>query len=486
MKLTEILALPDEIIISLLVVWSNRFNIVKLDSACCSSLDRPHLLNILKHKSFAMKADSSVMLYFNRKLMFNDKQRRLLLLWLFVREVKVSEIILDPYSFRDERSLLYDIDLISVRCLAFCQFDRVTNNDFLHIINSCPNLKELSLLRVCCISDSLFENLYCLEQLKLFSFNSSSTNCSPLMLKHLASRCRNLEYFKFIFHSKACEFYCCTSVYSDYLASLLKHNQKISQLILYINDTPTEDFERLFGNIPVVDLMDVIIDNCPKIKCCNLKCIGNLNVLKVAQLCSTSKTLKYLNVVKCDYQLLRTIIYQHLTSMYKSITCINFYSSKFVDNGELNVEHLFNLVNRLTYISLKHIWNLCDSLLFIIADNNRLTLTVLVIDVCLNATWSHRGIESVLLYCKRLSKLKLNDCSHLAEDDFIQIARVTTTNLKTLIICKAIHLTTTVVLLLADNNKHLVSLHIKNCSNLNIIEIREYFAANKPNLKLYL
>ena len=208
MKFTEIFALPDEIIISSLVVWSHRLTVVQLDSACCSSLDRPHFLNILKHKSFAMKADASVLIFSNRGVKFNVKQRRLLLRWLFVREVKVSEIILDPFTFRDERSLVYDINLISVRCLAFCQFDREANNDFLHIINSCKNLNELTLLRACCISDTLFENLKCLEQLKFFSFDCCSTSSSPLLLKHLASNCRNLETFKYVFYRKAsCDFF---------------------------------------------------------------------------------------------------------------------------------------------------------------------------------------------------------------------------------------------------------------------------------------
>jgi hypothetical protein len=306
------------------------------------------------------------------------------------------------------------------------------------------------------------------------------------MLKCLASRCRNLECFKFNFNSTVCEFFCSTSVYSDYLVNVLKHNQRIYKIFLYINEAPNDDFERLFDNIPVVDMLDVIIDNCPQIKYCNVKCIGKLNVLKVAMLCNESKTLVYLNVIKCDYQLCRTIVYRQLSSEIKSISCNDFYYLKSTDKGEYNIEHLFKLVVGLKQIVLKHIWNLSDNLLFIIADNNWFTLTELTIETCSEATWSHRGIESVLLHCKRLSELTLSDCSHLTVDDFYQMARVTTSNLTTLKIYKATRITMNSVFLLIDTNKHLAELYIKNWVNLSFVEIHKYCRANKPELKLHL
>jgi hypothetical protein len=489
MKFADILTFPDEIIIDLLVVWSNRFSVVKLDTACCNSSDRPHLLNILKHNLLVLKADS-IFLYFNHNhsIVVRTNKRRLLLYWLSLRDIKVSEIILSSFSFQCDRTLIYNINLISLRRLAFCLFETDAKIDFLYIINKCVDLTELTFSRtVSSISDKLIEQLNCLEQLKLFSIDCfSSSSCSPLMLKFLSSRCRNLECFKFNFNSKACEFFCSTSIYADYLTKLFNHNQKISNICFYINEVPNDDFESLFGNIPVVDMLDVIIDNCPQIKYCKLKCIGKLNVLKVAILCNESKTLVYLHVIKCDYQLYRTITYRRFSSEKKSIFCSDFYYSNSVDRGEFNIEHLFKMVVGLDKIVVKHIWNLGDNLLFIIADNNWSALTDLTIETCLNATWSHRGIESVLLHCKILSKLTLSDCSHLTEDDFNQMARVTTSNLKTLIIYKATNISTNSVVLLMDTKTNLADLHIKNWFNLSFVEIHKYRRANKPELKLHL
>jgi hypothetical protein len=92
----------------------------------------------------------------------------------------------------------------------------------------------------------------------------------------------------------------------------------------------------------------------------------------------------------------------------------------------------------------------------------------------------------VLLHCKILSKLTLSDCSHLTEDDFYQMARVTTTNLTTLVIYKATHINTNSVFLLMNTNTHLADLYIKNWFNLNFVEIRKFCRANKPELNLYL
>ncbi len=73
MKFSDIFAFPDDIVISLLVVWSRQCEVVSLDTACCNSLDRPLFLDILKHKSLSISSD----LYYARNFKCKNERRRL-------------------------------------------------------------------------------------------------------------------------------------------------------------------------------------------------------------------------------------------------------------------------------------------------------------------------------------------------------------------------------------------------------------------------
>ena len=398
-------------------------------------------------------------------------------MWLCCRGIKVTQIVLYSLSSIDHSKVYNDLKLISIRSLGFCKYKRHENIDVLHIINNCSNLQELYFMNCSCISDNLIERILCFDQLKSLNINTCSKYLTPLMLKHLALHCRNLDRFRVNFNTKVSEFFCSTCVYSDYFASLLKHNKQLNSIVFEIDEVPREYCES------VVDLLDIILTNCPKLKHCILKCIGSLNVLTFARFCLNSKFLIYFHVIKSDYQLNRSIWYLNRSSNNKSITCNNFYSLKSVDKDENNIEHLFKVLTKFTHITLNRIWYLCDNLLFTIADNNLLTLTELTIDKCLCACWSNRGIENVLTRCKRLTRLTLFDCSHLLEEDFSIIAHVVNDSLTSLTIEYAIHLNTASLVMLINNSKQLVYLHVKTCSNLNKHDIHEYCRLYKPSLR---
>ncbi len=130
MKLKDILAFPDDIVISLLVVWIRHHFVIKLDTACCNSLDRPIFIDILKHKSLSIKAEYFLNInWTTRRFSFTNERRKHLYLWLCCREIKVSHIILFSLSNNDHTNIYNDLKLNSIRSLGVYQFKRHENID---------------------------------------------------------------------------------------------------------------------------------------------------------------------------------------------------------------------------------------------------------------------------------------------------------------------------------------------------------------------
>jgi hypothetical protein len=62
MKLIALLTIPDEILTSILVCWSELRSIAKLDLACCNTNIRDDVLNCFRHKYIILPITASILL----------------------------------------------------------------------------------------------------------------------------------------------------------------------------------------------------------------------------------------------------------------------------------------------------------------------------------------------------------------------------------------------------------------------------------------
>jgi hypothetical protein len=134
MKLIALLTIPDEILTSILVCWSELRSIAKLDLACCNTNIRDEFLNCFRHKY----------VIFTNYSEFSTSSNSLFMNWVFTREIKLSRMVVEPVSLLSPcgSDLQYNSNLLSVTSLTISgEFDNQI--DFAHIINRCVNLKRL-------------------------------------------------------------------------------------------------------------------------------------------------------------------------------------------------------------------------------------------------------------------------------------------------------------------------------------------------------
>ena len=125
MKLIALLTIPDEILISILVCWSELRNIAKLDLACCNTNIRDDFLNCFRHKY----------IIFANYGEYSTSTNSLFMKWVCTREIKLSRLIVEPVSLLSHcgTDLQYNINLLSVTSLTICgEFDNEV--DCSHII----------------------------------------------------------------------------------------------------------------------------------------------------------------------------------------------------------------------------------------------------------------------------------------------------------------------------------------------------------------
>ncbi len=135
MKLIALLTIPDEILTSILVCWSELRSIAKLDLACCNTNIRDDFLNCFRHKY----------IIFANYGEYSTSTNSLFMKWVFTREIKLSRLIVEPVSLLSPcgTDLQYNINLLSVTSLTICgEFDNEV--DCAHIINRCVNSREVA------------------------------------------------------------------------------------------------------------------------------------------------------------------------------------------------------------------------------------------------------------------------------------------------------------------------------------------------------
>jgi hypothetical protein len=472
--------LPDDIVICILIVWSSYQVLGRLDSACCNYCDRSQILRIIQHECLPFKVNKSCALCsglanvsYRVKLNF--------LKWIFERQVSLSQLSVTPELVRDGTSLIYNVSLVSVRSLTISDFavDFDKDVDFTSIINSCESLNELHLTNTYGISNELIGRIKILEQLKILCIFSMSASLTPLMLKFLAIRCRHLQMFNFKYFTKTEEYFCSTSVYSDYLVSLLQFNKlTLRSLTIDVTELPEQQYVYEYDCTPAVDLLDIIMHNCPLIEHCKLKCFGTLNVFTISQFIKERHTLINISVTKHMYNLARNITYNQ-TSLIKSAICSDFYDPQInIDKGEANIQNLFDTISDLTHIELNQIWYMSDSLLTTVGFRHYETLLQLTVGRSIERTWSYVGICELLTRCKNLTDLCLSDCSHFTKDNFVKLCDPLNV-LMNLRLDNAINLDTHTVVALIIASKRLTIFGFNKCSvTVNVRLIREFCIAN--------
>lgn len=472
--MNSIFTSPDEIVISILAEWSDPKTITVLDSACCNVMARDQFFCLLGHKYLTVTM-------MNTQSNMKNKTSRLFIKWIIQRHIKLSTLILDEQVLATIVDLSYDIDLTLVKEMMIYDCSVKNIDSFLKVISSCTTLLSLILILTDNITDGLFDKLGNLHQLEIIESFGKSEKLTPLILQILANKCNRLQEVSLTFATRQLDSFFGNTICADYLVYFLQRNQRLRKLHLFIEDFPGNDLYNLLDGVPVVDVMELILNTCPDLVDFELSCLGKLNVSYFAKFVSNSKKLRRITVTKEQYGFVREIRFI-AGEFIKTVSCRNFFDPQNnIDKTTDNIKHLFESVVGLTRIELNQIYFMSDDFLNRIINRNYATLNQLTIGVCEHRSWSHLVIKTLLIKCKSLSTLQLLDCSHFTNANFVELMLLSH-RLSELRIDNAINLWSTILLMLVFSSKCLLKLSIENCPNVDELVLYCFCEADKPSL----
>jgi hypothetical protein len=415
-----------------------------LDIACCSSQTRSHFLNLFGHDGMTVSWAT----------IKTDTRNNLFLKWVQQRNIKLSSVFLfAPNNFETKSTLCYPINLLKIKRLIIGGgFDSENDFNFEDIINDCVSLTSLR-LHSPSVSDELFSKINCLSQLELIRLSGNTIQLTSKVLAILANSCISLQNLSLELKTSdnivITNDECFLCDFRTNLTNLLGNNNIRSLELQMIDITDKYLFDHEVDNFLVDSwgLVEIVSSTCPLIEKCKLSFCGALDMSQVASMLLNNKLLKTFRIENSSlYDDFDRVVDFKQSSEISQIFLGEFYDMDYNYNfqnglGESHIECLFGLTNVFTHIDLDNIEHLSDNLLCLIARKNSQTLVHLSIDANGTIKWSISAIITVLTLCKQLVSLKLNDCAHIANEEFELLYHAPHT-LSTFTITNAINLET--------------------------------------------
>jgi hypothetical protein len=451
-NLFDILSFPDVIINDVLSHWLLIEEVCFVDTSFCNSFRRLDFKLTLKRREFQQNGTEDF--YYNQKGLFFYK-------WIFMREIKLLSVYLLVQN-KMEFNELIRINLSSTNTLKLTHYEPEEGN-IVYLINSCENLKELS-LKNCKISDTVLKTFPRLEQLKLFEFYSNSIDCTMNSISTLAHKCVMLETLVLIF--------CLGNGDSQYvdvntsLLELFQSNTALKHIEIDLIDEWSQS-----NNTNLTFLRDMT-GECANLQHCDLKYYGVFDVSQLTCFLLNHDALQFFNLDIVDPN-------DGSNSEYYFHSCLNTRIISISNHTVVNNNEFGNLFQMLTFteIVLDRVDMITDDVIRAIASNNNLFLQSITIKDC-GHQWTANALSKLLSSCSLLRCLTLTDCIHINFTNvLIELPMLSC-------LCeleiKHANLSTEQLICFLMLSKNLTCISIAECSNVNMVELRLFLLKEFP------
>jgi hypothetical protein len=434
--------LPDILTLEITSVWLEIEDIRLFDTSLCSTNFRIIFLELLRCSLFTLQS-----------LAFLNVDD---FVWVKLRRLKLSKIFLvnssSPIGLLDINR--DKIDLINFGLISETN---LSSENFVKIINSCPNIKQLEVLHdpakfltewtIKSINTEILKNLN-LIALCAPDYDFTPNGFSDKSIEYLSNICENLTYVHFnILENEL------SSIKELSLNNLLKHNRNITHL-------------SICGCTISSLFIDFMVQTLPKIE--KIQLIENYNELSIWDIKKIVLQCKFLSLLNLSYKYRTREELFYRNEFKKRLSFGRFYQNiTDIVNHQMAFDNIISYFNDLHHFIFNrniHL-NLSDCINSLYKFNTNLKTFAIVIQD--NNVFNMRHIIQILAHFKQLNKFGIFYCKSkvvpIANSELIT-AFSTPNILTSLSISKHNNLTTDTVISLIQSCKNVTHLNITFCN----------------------